>query len=77
MFGTVVRHLPRISRRNAIAVTAALGVLVALPDSPASARPDPGSWSASVLACGPFTDPRTVPVRAIGNHLARCDYLVR
>ena len=77
MFGAVVRQLSRVSARSAVTAAAAMSILVGLSTSPASARPDPGSWSASVSACDPFMDPRTVPVRAVGNHLARCDYLVR
>ena len=55
-----------------IAVLVGLGLTAA----PAQARPD-GGEPVAARVCGPFTDPRTIPVERLGNHLVRCDYLVR
>ena len=55
-----------------IAVLVGLGLTAA----PAEARPDAGE-SAAGRACGSFTDPRTISVERVGNHLVRCDYRVR
>jgi hypothetical protein len=54
-----------------VAVLVGLGMTAA----PAQARPDAGGSVARV--CGPFDDARTYPVERLGNHLVRCDYLVR
>jgi hypothetical protein len=43
----------------------------------AEPRPDPGLSVVAGLKCGPFTPPLTISVERVGNHLVRCDYLVR
>jgi hypothetical protein len=74
---TVLRKFRRVIASSLVTAGAATAILVGLNAAPASARPDPGSPVVSVSACHPDTDPRTIPVRRVGNHLARCDYLVR
>jgi hypothetical protein len=81
MSSTVATHQPirpPLTRYVAIAA-ATVAVLVGVNVNPAQAepRPDPGLSVPAGLKCGPFTDPRTIPVEHIGNHLVRCDYLVR
>jgi hypothetical protein len=66
-------------RRSLMYVGATVALLAALIATPtdAMARPDPGKPVMDSQACGPSIDPRSVPVTKLGNHLVRCDYLVR
>jgi hypothetical protein len=65
-------------QRSLVVLGASIALLAGLSVSAASAeaRPDAGEPVASRV-CGPFDDPRTFPVERLGNHLVRCDYLVR
>jgi hypothetical protein len=73
-----VRQPVVAAKKAAILLGATVVVLVGLGMSAAAAqaRPDAGE-SVAARVCGPFDDARTFPVARVGNHLVRCDYLVR
>ena len=76
MVGSDHHQLPQIIVRNCLVVVVAV-FAVGVYRAPAFAGPDPGPSIPAVAACSASINPLSVPVARIGNHLVRCDYLVR